>query len=94
MADLIDRATLLEKRVPKEKTSDLVCQMIPLKDVLEAPTIDAKPVVHGEIIEIIEKGKMKRVFSCCNAVCTQLTMWIEPAFCPYCGAKMDGGKET
>ena len=58
------------------------------------PTIEAKPVVHGEIIETIEKGKMKRVFSCCNTVCTQLTMWLEPNFCPNCGADMRERKET
>lgn len=54
----------------------------------QAPTIEAKPVVHGEIIETIEKGKMKRVFSCCNTVCTQLTMWLMPNYCPNCGAEM------
>ena len=60
----------------------------------EAPTIEAKPVVYGEIIETIEKGKMKRVFSCCNTVCTQLTMWLEPNYCPNCGADMRERKET
>ena len=45
---------------------------------------------HGQIVEFIdkEKGKMERIFSCCNTDCTQLTMWMSPVFCPNCGAKM------
>lgn len=65
-----------------------------IADIEAAPTIEAKPVVHGEIIETIENGKMKRVFSCCNTVCTQLTMWLMPNFCPNCGADMRERKET
>ena len=57
--------------------------------IMAAPTIEAEPVRHGKIIETIENGKMKRVFSCCNTDFTQLTMWITPNYCPNCGAKMD-----
>lgn len=40
------------------------------------------------IVETIENGKMKRVFSCCDVDCTQLTMWLTPEYCPYCGTKI------
>lgn len=42
----------------------------------------------GHIIETIENGKMKRVCSCCKVDCTQLTAWMTPNYCPYCGAKI------
>lgn len=49
-----------------------------------------EPVKRGRIIESIENGKMKRVFSCCGEDFTKLTMWLRPNYCPNCGAKMDG----
>lgn len=54
-----------------------------------APTIDAVPVRHGKIIETIENGRMKRVFSCCGTDFTEMTCWMTPNYCPECGAKMD-----
>ena len=54
-----------------------------------APTIDAAPVRHGKIIETIENGRMKRVFSCCGTDFTKMTCWMTPNYCPNCGAKMD-----
>ena len=42
--------------------------------------------VRGEIVETVEKGRMKRVFSCCGCDFTSLTCWITPKFCPSCGA--------
>ena len=44
--------------------------------------------MKGEIIETVEKGRMKRVFSCCGCDFTSLTCWITPKFCPSCGAPM------
>ena len=54
-----------------------------------APTIDAVPVRHGKIIETIENGRMKRVFSCCGTDFTEMTCWMTPNYCPECGAKID-----
>ena len=54
-----------------------------------APTVDAAPVRHGKIIETIENGRMKRVFSCCGTDFTKMTCWMTPNYCPNCGAKMD-----
>ena len=51
--------------------------------------------MRGEIVETVEKGKMKRVFSCCGCDFTSLTCWITPKFCPSCGAPMtDEAVET
>ena len=47
------------------------------------------PVRHGRVIETIEDGRMKRVFSCCGTDFTGITCWMRPNFCPNCGAKMD-----
>ena len=54
-----------------------------------APTADAVPARHGKIIETIEDGHMKRVFSCCETDFTGMTCWMTPNYCPNCGAKMD-----
>lgn len=55
------------------------------------PTIEAEPVRHGSIIETIEDGHMKRVFSCCGTDFTKMTCWMMPNYCPNCGAKLHGG---
>jgi hypothetical protein len=57
--------------------------------IISAPTVDAEPVRHGNIIETIKDGKYHREFSCCGRDFTQLTMWYMPRFCPNCGAKME-----
>ena len=44
--------------------------------------------MRGEVVETVEKGRMKRVFSCCGCDFTSLTCWITPKFCPSCGAPM------
>ena len=44
--------------------------------------------MRGEIVETVEKGRMKRVFSCCGCDFTSLTCWSTPKFCPSCGAPM------
>ena len=44
--------------------------------------------MRGKIVETVEKGRMKRVFSCCGCDFTSLTCWITPKFCPSCGAPM------
>ena len=50
--------------------------------------------VKGTIIETIKEGKMNRIFSCCNKDCTELTKWLIPDYCPYCGAKIISNDEV
>ena len=54
--------------------------------IYEMPAANVAPVRHGSIIETIEDGRMKRVFSCCGTDFTQMTCWMIPKYCPECGA--------
>lgn len=61
----------------------------------KAPTIEAKPVVHGEW----EPSPHLYGYVQCS-VCHDCHVWDEWrdgkkwGWCPNCGAKLDGGKET
>ena len=57
--------------------------------IADFPAADVAPVRHGSIIETIEDGRMKRVFSCCGTDFTGITCWMRPNYCPNCGAKID-----
>ena len=70
---------------------DLSCEKFEAA-ILKIPPSDVEPVRHGSIIETIEDGRMKRVFSCCGTDFTEMTCWMTPNFCPECGAKMDEGR--
>lgn len=41
-----------------------------------------------DIVETIKDGKSHRMFSCCNTECTNMTSWIMPTYCPWCGKKI------
>ena len=84
MARLIDADALIE-----EALTEGAYGYVDAKQIADAPTVDAAPVRHGKIIETIENGRMKRVFSCCGEDFTKLTCWMTPNYCPNCGAKMD-----
>ena len=62
--------------------------------VQDIPSADVAPVRHGRIIQTIEDGRMKRVFSCCGTDFTQMTCWMTPKYCPECGAIIDGGESN
>ena len=60
-------------------------------DVIDAPTADVAPVVHGHWSRFYKSGIEVydgAVSSCCD-------MWNEREthYCPNCGAKMDGGSD-
>lgn len=50
--------------------------------------LDVKPEKSGEIVETFETGKFHRTVSCCGHDCTQMTVWMVPDYCPWCGAKL------
>ena len=87
MARLIDADALI-----KEACAEGAYGYVDAEQIADAPTIDAVPVRHGKIIETIENGRMKRVFSCCGEDFTELTCWMTPNYCPNCGAKIDKEK--
>ena len=64
-----------------------------VKILNQFPAADVTPVRHGSIIETIEDGHMKRIFSCCGIDFTKMTYWMTPKYCPNCGAKMDAVRE-
>ena len=63
-----------------------------LKRIVEAPTLDYAPVVHGEWIEDDTLFTRQRKCSICGK-CDNPKTAIRGHFCWYCGALMDGGKK-
>lgn len=62
------------------------------------PTVDVVEVVHGEWVLIVERSDYLEPPSCDTAKCSICGRKIDVSetgfkYCPYCGAKMDGGKE-
>lgn len=91
-ADALHRKVKMETNPYGKPTIDYDSGVKVLEWIDKAPTVDAVPVRHGKIIETIENGRMKRVFSCCGEDFTKLTCWMTPNYCPNCGAKMDKEK--
>ena len=90
MAEYIERYALLENfytasRNPWPDFDDA------WKMVQNAPSVDVAPVVHGSW-EYIVTNKYGHVYQCSH--CTgRILLDYEMAYCPNCGAKMDGGEE-
>lgn len=58
--------------------------------VMDAPTVDAAPVVHGRWEWVT--GDVYRCTNCGSEPHVQEVMGMpDYDFCPFCGAKMDGG---
>lgn len=80
------------KELPKE-VQDAVCKHGQYLHLLleTQPTVDAAPVVHGEWIDGRPYVNSRwKVCSVCH--CTGPDPQGGFAYCPNCGAKMDGGK--
>lgn len=90
MVEYIEREKVLSKAAP---VAGCFSDMISAYDIIMLPAEDVVPVRHGRIVQTLENGRMKRVFSCCGTDFTKLTSWMAPNYCPNCGAKMDGGAE-
>ena len=86
---LIDADALIQKRNhAKAYAQDMY--VIGQGYVMDAPTIDATPIVHGKWISM---GGCRCDCSVCGGTVlgrTDRTGWADSAFCGYCGAKMDG----
>ena len=88
MAEYIEREALRDALYGADAIT-----MNGVKILNQFPSSDVEPVRHGSIIETIEDGHMKRVFSCCGTDFTKMTCWMTPNFCPECGAKMEGERK-
>ena len=98
---LID-ANALHAKIMKDHDNDLskkenIAQI--LLRIETAPTIEPKPVRHGQWIER-RYGNWKDDIRICSAKCSEckryayqmktLVVWFDADFCPNCGARMDG----
>ena len=86
MIDLISRSALIEAFDP-EHYFDWYTPSI-IETINEQPTVDAKPVVHGEWERIPYSFVGGYRCSCCGQKSLERTF----NFCGNCGAKMDGKK--
>ena len=94
MSDLISRSALIESFEP-DHNQDWYTPWI-IDKINTAPTVEAKPVVHGEWIEEWDREHFFSSCICSNCgkgTCRDSLMkWVKGAFCPNCGADMRGGK--
>lgn len=104
MAEYIDREKLLDDLLAAAKhggMGEIIAQTL-MRYVKRQPAADVAPVVHGrweeaDWVELDGGGNelirtpnaALRCSVCCNCFKKEL-LWKE-AFCPNCGAKMDGG---
>ena len=58
------------------------------KNIMDLPSADVVQVIHAYWIDTENYYRRWR----CSA-CSGHTKEAHPPFCPFCGAKMDGGKE-
>lgn len=65
--------------------------VVDLREIQNAPTIDAAPVVHGRWV--CEPDRIRHWYcSECGRVEGVTYEWMK--YCPNCGAKMDGGEDN
>lgn len=90
--DMISRAALIrdiKQHVPTPNTRELyevnLC-------IINAPAIDAAPVVHGWWVDENPSDYMDVHMRCsaCGKIDTPLANWD---YCPHCGAQMDGERK-
>ena len=68
--------------------------------VMKAPEVDAEPMRHGRWERIIEfncnpyESEIEEKCSLCGRCVQRYGTQPQDNYCPYCGAKMDGGAEN
>lgn len=102
MSDLISRSALIEAITDVEVAWDMdgnytTYDATTIVDIIqEQPTVEAKPVVHGEWIEEWDREHFFSSCICSNCgkgTCRDSLMkWVKGAFCQNCGADMRGKK--
>ena len=91
MCDLISR-NALQDAIPK---NDVLLSVDVRRIICEAPKVDAEPVRHGRWIQ----SKTVPSYHYCSQCRVPQKMekscniYVYIHYCPYCGAKMDAGKE-
>lgn len=92
----IDANALLTKTRNYYPSMDHYClsrHAVDAKDIEAAPTLDYEPVRHGEWVWVEDKNQTI-IFNLTCSVCGSSER-VDPdhLYCPYCGAKMDGGNK-
>lgn len=89
MDDLINKIAFREKIVDMMKAYPISCQV--LRELDKFPTVEAKPVVHGEWMHTGYADE----YECSNCkiqIALSDDKNAHPNFCPNCGADMRGKK--
>ena len=88
MSDLISREALIDSLYSCEELKGRKTIEAVAKTIMEQPTVEAIPVVHGEWIDIREFSK--DVPKCKCSICGYIHIGLESDsnFCPNCGAGM------
>ena len=96
---LIDADALLKKQYNSSplKALQFVEMVVDVRDIEDAPTVDAVEVVHGRWQIITDDYDCEMM--CCSVCKAEFydgdndTVDCLHNYCPNCGAKMDGGNE-
>jgi hypothetical protein len=90
MKEYIERKWLIHKvyQNPAVEANERCAQL--LDAILEAPSADVAPVVHGEWIH--KNGEM--YCSACGSEALMDEVYYKSPYCPECGAIMDGGNKS
>lgn len=100
--DLIRRSELLAKkciirgRLDTEPPCPSKVTAIPVDVIERAPAVDAVVVRHGRWDYYEESSCIRAHARCsvCNRPRYEHYVFNDFLYCPYCGAKMDGGKSN
>ena len=98
MSDLISRSALIRRFAYYHAHSYGKAEYaygVAVEEALNAPTIDAAPVVHGRWSEPFIGGYdgLHAVYYMTCSKCMGEVRHSIFRYCPNCGAKMDGGAE-
>lgn len=96
---LIDRDAIILKRrfmVATDWSGDHDGYAVLVKDIYDAPTIEASPVVHGQWVhtDYAKHWTSKDECSECSYHSYDREDLTDFNYCPNCGAKMDGGNDN
>ena len=87
---LIDRENLINEMESHIYWGDSVVGLLEVAKA--APAIEAEPVRHGEWIDITHDHAWAKCSECGYCWKREMIVYLKIAYCPNCGAKMDGGE--
>ena len=88
---LIDADEVLKYKYTPD---DCLYEVVEVDDILEAPTVDAAPEVHGRWVKGTSCGTYWNYCSICGGkiLKNEYQQDYFSDYCPFCGARMDGGE--